>query len=289
VPTRVRICWGALLSAIVIALVVVATSAQVHAQGSNDAVRCKEAYEGSQENRHAFALLSARKKLRFCAGEACSDEMRTDCITWLAEVDRAIPTIVFEAKVDGQQVTDVTVTMDGNPATRKLDGRPIEIDPGNHVFVFQKQGRTPVEQTVLVLEQRKNLVVAASWETPVAVPAETSRSSGAWRTAGIIVGGVGVAGLVVGSVFGANALSTDKSAMRDCAAPTRCTSAGVDLAHTAHDDATVSTVAFAAGGVLAAGGALLVVLSPRLGRTQGMNLTPSFTATSQMLVISGAF
>ncbi len=288
-PTRVRICLGALLSAVVVALVVIATSGQAHAQGSNDTARCKEAHEGSQVNRHAFALLSARQKLRFCAGEACPDFIRSDCIAWLEEVDRAIPTIVFEAKVDGQHVSDVTVTVDGNAAATKLDGRPIEIDPGNHVFVFQKEGRPPVEQTVLVLEQQKNLVVAAKWDTPLALPVDNPRPSGGWRTAGIIVGGAGLAGIVVGSIFGANALSADKSATHDCPTPTRCTATGVDFAHTAHNDATVSTVAFAAGGVLAAGGAVLVVLSPRLSRTQGMNLTPNFTATSQMLVISGAF
>jgi hypothetical protein len=268
---------------------VVATSRQAHAEDTRDTGRCKDAHEGSQENRHAFKLLTARNKLRFCAGDACPDVIRNDCIEWLAEVDRAIPTIVFEAKVDGQLVTDVAVTMDGNPVATKLEGRPIDIDPGNHVFVFQREGRAPIEQTVLVLEQQKSLVIRANWESPLALHPDTVRPSSALRTLGFTAGALGVAGIVVGSIFGANALSADKSASRECATPARCTPAGVDLAHTAHNDATVSTVAFTAGGVLAAGGALLVVLSPRLSPTQGMNLTPSFTASSQMLVVSGAF
>ena len=43
------------------------------------------------------------------------------------------------------------------------------------------------------------------------------------------------------------------------------------------------------GGALVAGGGLLVLLAPRAASTRGFNVAPGFTASSQMLFVSGAF
>ena len=275
---------------------VVATSEDARAADAKDNAACKQAYETSQENRKEGALIVARGKLRLCASETCPDVVRSDCIGWLAEVERAIPTVVLEAKVEGQLAMDAAVTLDGKPFATKLDGRPIEVDPGLHLFVFHKDGRAPIEQRVVVREQQKSVLVSASWDTPRAATASSppvvddAGGSGGWRTVGFVAGGVGVAGLVVGSIFGVSALGADKSASRECATSTSCTQAGADFAQRAHSDATVSTVAFVAGGTLVVGGAALVLLAPRFTvNSRGMMVTPAITASSQTLVVSGAF
>ena len=61
--------------------------------------------------------------------------IRQDCAERLAEVERAEPTIVFEAKDrDGLDVSAVTVTMDDTPLASSLDGSALSTDPGEHVF-----------------------------------------------------------------------------------------------------------------------------------------------------------
>ena len=285
---------AAVVSLFVVA--VVATSDDARAADAKDNAACKQAYESSQENRKEGALIVARGKLRLCASEACPDVVRSDCIGWLAEVERAIPSVVLEAKVEGQLAMDAAVTLDGRSFATKLDGRPIDVDPGLHVFVFHKDGRAPIEQRVVVREQQKSVLVSASWDTPRAATAsmppavDDAEGSSGWRTVGFVAGGVGVAGLVVGSIFGVSALGADKSASRECATSTSCTQAGADFAQRAHFDATLSTVAFVAGGALVAGGAALVLLAPRFRlNSRGMNVTSTLTASSPMLVVSGAF
>ena len=159
----------ALLTTFAFALVFVGASTRAHASDPKEAAACKVAYESSQETRRTGSLIDARAKLRFCAGEACPDIVRTDCITWLSDVERAIPSVVLEAKADGQMVFDVAVTMDGKAVASNLDGHPIDVDPGVHVFVFQREGRAPIEQKVIVREQQKSFLVSANWQTPHAI------------------------------------------------------------------------------------------------------------------------
>ncbi len=49
--------------------------------------------------------------------------------------------IVFEAKDGaGNDLVAVTVTMDGQRVTDKLDGLPLQLDPGEHRFTFESEG-----------------------------------------------------------------------------------------------------------------------------------------------------
>ena len=80
------------------------------------------------------------------------------------------------------------------------------------------------------------------------------------RTAGFVVGGIGVAGLAVGGILGLVARSDWKRA--DCPANRCKTAADQSSAESAKRKATASTVGFIAGGVLAAAGITLVLVSP---------------------------
>lgn len=80
------------------------------------------------------------------------------------------------------------------------------------------------------------------------------------RRTGFVVGGIGVAGLAVGGILGLVARSDWKSA--DCPANRCKTAADQSSAESAKSKATASTVGFIAGGVLAAAGITLVLISP---------------------------
>ncbi len=123
-------------------LVVVGACAWATAARADDKTTCADAYSTSQSLRDEHKLLAARAQLRVCARQACAryarGQMVTDCTTWLAQVDQAIPSIVFAVKDgSGNDLSAVRVTMDGQPLTDKLDGTAIQIDPGEHHFSFE--------------------------------------------------------------------------------------------------------------------------------------------------------
>ena len=104
------------------------------------------------------------------------------------------------------------------------------------------------------------------------------------------VGGVGVAGLVVGSLFGAVASSKWSAAKSDCGAGCGPTAPAQGEKSTASSDATISTVAFVVGGVLAAGGVVLYLTAPsRTASGTGLRIAPALGSNETGVVLAGGF
>jgi hypothetical protein len=78
------------------------------------------------------------------------------------------------------------------------------------------------------------------------------------------MGGVGVVGAVLGTVFGVQAFgnSDDSAAHCTTGTPDLCNETGLQLRSDATKAANVSTVAFALGGAAVAGGVVLFVAAP---------------------------
>ena len=243
--------------------------------------QCIDANETAQSLRKVEKLREAEERLRVCVAAACPGPVRDDCAQRLTEVRAATPTIVFVVKDDADQdLSAVRVTMDGALLVDKLDGTAIALDPGEHHFAFDAEGRTRVERTLLVQEGEKDrherIVLAAlsvappapgSEGAPVAVGPSAGSEGRTQRIAGIAVGSAGAVGVVLGSVFGIIAKSTyDHALTTECNRnPSACDPKqnGPADGRTASGQATVSTVAFVAGGLLIGGGALLYFTAPR--------------------------
>jgi hypothetical protein len=198
--------------------------------------------------------------------------VQTDCASWLADVEKALPTVVLTAKNgDGADLVDVKVSVDGQPLVAKLDGQAVPMNPGSHTFHFEGVGGTSQDRQVVVREGDKNQPVAAVLgaassappASPLAPPVagggagETPESSSSLKTVGWVLGGVGVAGLAAGTVFGIVAMSSKSGA--HCDANNVCdpgTTSGIKTT------ALLSDIGWVAGGVLTAGGLALVLLAP---------------------------
>ena len=114
-------------------------------------LECIAANGSAQDLRRAGKLREAREKLAVCVSESCPGPVREDCAQRLAEVDQAMPSIVFEAKDGaGNDVASVTVTMDGQRVDKP--GMPVQADPGEHRFVFEAEGMPRTEKTIVVRE-----------------------------------------------------------------------------------------------------------------------------------------
>jgi hypothetical protein len=176
-------------------------------------------------------------------------------------------------------------------------GTAAPVDPGKHVIRASASGKKAwtgealaatganPQITVPALEAESTsspVPVPARAEAPAPAPTETPQDDGSsQRVIGLVVGGAGVAALAVGAYFGLKASSTHDDALSHCNALKQCDPDGLKLGDDATSQATVSTIAFIAGGVLLASGAALYLLAPRgAARTRGLVITPGLAGIS---------
>src|SRR5262245_29337492 len=102
-----------------------------------DVQACNDAYEQAQVSRQGNQLIEARKFSRICVNDCSHWSKKQACGEWLARLESEIPSIVLTANdPSGKTLLEATVTMDEKLLATRLDGRPIEIDPGVHLFKF---------------------------------------------------------------------------------------------------------------------------------------------------------
>ena len=225
---------------------------------------CVKANAEAQALRLKGVFGAARDKLTLCADPTCPGMVRDDCTQRLDELERAQPTIVFEAKdAQGADVLAVSVAVDGQLLADRLSGTALRVDPGEHTFTFRAEGRPPLTRTFVIHEsekdRRERVEFPALPSAGVIAPTATDHGLGTQRVLALTAGGLAVAGVVVGSVFGVLSTSAASRQDTDCASPTSCLNHTQALSDhsTAATDGAVSTVAFVAAGVFLAAGITL--------------------------------
>jgi hypothetical protein len=206
------------------------------------------------------------------------------------------------------KLSKLTITVD--PATAKLPGLIIKrddanvrqaswgtalpVDPGSHTIVATATGKQKWTSQVDVGAQADTKSVAVpALEDEVTesagtgtegagtktdekgtteTPPPASGGGGSMRTIGLIVGGVGVVGLVGGSIFGIEAISKSSQAKNDCpgglcpASPSNSTWSNANSVNNdAKSAALISDVGFGVAVVGLGVGAALFLMSPSGG------------------------
>ncbi len=165
---------------------------------ADDKQACVAAYRQAQISRNAGELVVARTQLRLCAREECPAIIKQDCVPWLDEVERAIPSIVAHAKdASGNDLDEVTIQVDDEAATRRA-GQTIELNPGTHVLRFEAQGLTPVVRRLTLRggEKQQSMLIRFGAASPPSsqAPAETPTDGGATSPVAWVFTGIGVLG-----------------------------------------------------------------------------------------------
>jgi len=226
-----------------------------------------------------------------CAAAGCPSVVQSDCVTWLAQVDAAVPGVVVSAKSGaGLDLIDVKVTVDGQPFLTKLDGQAVPMNAGAHAFHFEAPDGTALDRDVMVTEGQKSQVVSVVLGAPPAAgPATSTSGTSTLRTVGWVAGGVGVAGVALGAVFGIVAVSDKSSAHCTNNLCDPGTSSGIK------SSALIADVGIIGGGVLLAGGVALLLFGPKGASTaapdpaHGVRVVPVVTASGGQLVAVGSF
>jgi hypothetical protein len=188
----------------------------------------------------------------------------------------------------------VVVRRDGDEIPAAALGSPLPIDPGEHTLTATAAGKTPWSSHVVATAGAVAAVTVPALEIDPAshAPPEASSSDGSTqRTVGFVLGGLGVVGLGIGTVSGLTALSKGDRSKEVCPTSGVCADEG---ARGANDDArsaaTVSTIAFVAGGALLATGIVLVVLAPSSSSSSSSSrASASLRASPQALWLQGTW
>jgi hypothetical protein len=125
---------------------------------------------------------------------------------------------------------------------------------------------------------------------PTESPASPPSDGHALRTAGIVVGAVGIAGVGASLVLGAMAKSKNDDANAVCNGAACSSDRGVTLANQAGSLATASTATFIAGLALVGGGVAMFVLAPRSpGPVAQWSVSPTVATSGAGLRLAGTF
>jgi hypothetical protein len=243
----------------------------VHGAGTDGAAdtaareACITSFERAQTLREEGKLVAAKRALEICAEASCPEFVSSECVTWLEEVTAQIPSVVIGATgADGDDTSAVRVTLDGELVSETLDGKPLEVDPGQHAFIFEHGGLPPIELQVLVKQGEQSRLVEVSFTPEGGVTADPVVDDGApgWAMPVMLVGfGLGAVGLGVGAVTGGMAASQTSELEDNCPddqCPLSSTEEDLNSALTLAD---VSTVGFIVGGVCAAVGVVGLVFT----------------------------
>jgi hypothetical protein len=236
----------------------------------------------SDASLQTHSLRSEREQLVVCAARTCPKDVRDECVSRLAEVTKKTPTLVFSVKgASGEDIDAVKVTMDLEVVATSLDGKPIPVEPGEHMFTFEALGQPKVvtkltvregekdrRETIRLVPPERTAPLLAPAQSPSIVPTPTPTPTpvtglGSQRIAALVLGGVGLVGLGIGASFGAVALAKKSSAESACPGTLCASQAGVDDWSGAHSAGNIATAGFIVLGVGAIGALSLWFTAPR--------------------------
>ncbi len=217
-----------------------------------------------------------------------------------AEAERLTPKLQrIVVRVAGQPGAEIT--RDG---TKVPEGASVPADPGPHVVLVRAPGKRPLQKTVVVTAGERPVYVvdvegledAASQPVKASPPLATNpraaeTPSGGGRTAGWVLGAVGVAGVATAAgffIFDAVVTAPGRDDIKgqrddECAAQAgsnRCTSLQASYESKASASDTNRLIALGAGGgglvALAVGGILLVTSGTGTSRASAVHVVPTF-------------
>lgn len=252
-----------------------------------------DCYKHIGKNASAYSLF---REGGFLAKKA-SDTARAD---YAEKEAAALEPTLSHVQIDAADTPGLIIRIDETELGKGALGTSVPVDPGTHKVEATAPGYNVWSTTVTVVAGKD----APPLKIPTLSPLPPDTKGGpppvnpALRPAAFAVGGVGVAGLVVGGVFGGLAMSA-KSDLSKLCTNNGCTASngGQDKLASAKSKALISTIGVSVGGAALATGVVLFVLSTRGGATPKDEksappktaLVPTFDRDGGGLSLTGAF
>jgi hypothetical protein len=242
-----------------------------------------DCYEHLGRTATAFALFTDVAHIARAAGKFERERLAKERAAALEpNLPRVRITVVAPAPGLELNIDDLSIARDRWSEGAGQEGIPI--DPGDHRISATAPSRTGWERPlVATASATTNITVPELVDPTPRAPVDGSRprppaqTSSTQRTIAIAVGGAGLAGIAVGAIAGAIAISSRSSAQDACPEATyhfRCpTTQGTDDWNAATAAGNVSTLGFVIGGVALAGAAVLWLTAPSSKARAGVSAT----------------
>lgn len=259
--------------------------------GSGTLINLARCYE--QTDRTAAAW---NKYLEAAAAAAASGntQREKEARARAASLRPTLSELVIDVSAEAKAVSGLEITRDGERVGPAQWGEPIPTDPGEHHVAASAPGRQPWQSVIVVKGPGGTFTARIPALTPVSVvppaaasappspapsgtpaPAHEPGGLGTQRIIALAAGGVGVGGVIVGTIFGLKSKSHHDEAAQYCDG-NRCTDArGVSAGNAAYSAGTVSTVAMIVGGVGLAAGVTLWFTAPKAKTGAALSIAPA--------------
>ncbi|UQA55237.1 hypothetical protein [Polyangium aurulentum] len=212
-------------------------------------------------------------------------------------LEATLPRLVVVVPESARRKPGLRITRDGVPVGEALWGTAMPVDLGKHAILASAPDNLVWEGEALVSRMGETVTVTIP-EVSAFHEGEMAGEGGAAPIAALTFAGVGIAGLVVGGVFGGLAFAkwgeVEAMAQGQCHDPSGlsgCTIAVAEKGTEASRYATASTAGFVVGGVgLAAGAALWLVASKGKQPTPAqIEVLPAMGREGVGAVVRGSF
>lgn len=185
---------------------------------------CLDNHTEGQQLRRDGKLIESRDAFRQCSATQCPSEIIRDCLGWMEEIDKQIPSVSFAVTADGVNRADAQVFIDDLLVLDKLSGRAIPVNPGPHRVRVVLPPFAPFEEQVVFTEGDKFRMVDVEFASSRATPDPLTTTTGAAApeaekarpvpVATYVFGGLGIAAALSGGAWGISnvALRSDMEA-----------------------------------------------------------------------------
>lgn len=213
--------------------------------------------------------------LESMASRAGQSERATKAAAKAAELKPRLATLTVAVPDSVRALPGIVVARDGLAFAEALWGTALPVDTGEHVLLVTATGHRAWSSKIVVTEDgthREMKVPLLEIEVASTPPVAEVPASRSWqRPLGIAVAALGAVGLGTGGLLAGLALGK-KSASNEashCDPRNTCDEIGLALRHQAVGLGNGATAALVAGGVLAAGGVVLLITAPSRGHEPG--------------------
>jgi tetratricopeptide (TPR) repeat protein len=199
-----------------------------------------------------------------------------------------LPMIRIDASAEK---TTLEVYRDGVKIDPAAYAVPLPSDPGKHVITARRGAETLAQREVVAREASTVVVTLdlAAIEKAAAPPAPVGAPQSSNRTAGFVVGGIGVATVAAAGALEIAAIVSKGAAGAPGACVNKvCTPSGIDAINKARTLATAGQWVGIGGILVSAVGVTLVLTAPRPAARPPLTVTGWATPTGAGLVLGGA-
>ncbi len=207
----------------------------------------------------------------------------------------ALEARLLVVKLVGPASSATQIHIDGDPVAEEIVARgSFAVSPGRHRVEITEPGKRPISVDLGgAAGETRALAIAFESEPPPArahaeprVPAARGSAQTTW---GLLLGGVGLAGVGVGAAFGGLALSKRSTLESESHDPSVGSTRFYGDRSNADTLAAVSTAGFIVGGVALAGGIALLATAPSASPVGTIRLAPGVGRDGAGVIAVGEF